>query len=229
MLGTLVNTGAILFGSLLGLLLRRGLPQRLRDTVMQGLGLCVVLIGVKGAIGTSDTLCVIVSIVAGGLLGAGINIERRLEQLGSFAQRKLLRGGEDNSFAKGFVSASLVFCVGAMAIMGSLSSGLYGDHSTLIAKAAIDGIAAIIFASTMGPGVALSALAVLVYQGAITLTAGWLKPLLTDTIVNEMSAVGGMLIIGVGLNMIYEKHLSVGNLLPAIFVPLVYYPLLALF
>ena len=229
MLGTLVNTGAILFGSLLGLLLRRGLSQRLRDTVMQGLGLCVVLIGVKGAIGTSDTLCVIVSIVAGGLLGAGINIERRLEQLGSFAQRKLLRGGEDNSFAKGFVSASLVFCVGAMAIMGSLSSGLYGDHSTLIAKAAIDGIAAIIFASTMGPGVALSALAVLVYQGAITLAAGWLKPLLTDTIVNEMSAVGGLLIIGVGLNMIYEKHLSVGNLLPAIFVPLVYYPLLALF
>ena len=139
MLGTLVNTGAILFGSLLGLLLRRGLPQRLRGTVMQGLGLCVALIGVKGAIGTSDTLCVIVSIVAGGLLGAGINIERRLEQLGSFAQRKLLRGGEDNSFAKGFVSASLVFCVGAMAIMGSLSSGLYGDHSTLIAKAAIRG------------------------------------------------------------------------------------------
>ena len=189
----------------------------------------MVLIGVKGAIGTSDTLCVIVSIVAGGLLGAGINIERRLEQLGSFAQRKLLRGGEDNSFAKGFVSASLVFCVGAMAIMGSLSSGLYGDHSTLIAKAAIDGIAAIIFASTMGPGVALSALAVLVYQGAITLAAGWLKPLLTDTIVSEMSAVGGLLIIGVGLNMIYEKHLSVGNLLPAIFAPLVYYPLLALF
>ena len=138
-------------------------------------------------------------------------------------------GGIGKLLTHGFVSASLVFCVGAMAIMGSLSSGLYGDHSTLIAKAAIDGIASIIFASTMGPGVALSALAVLVYQGAITLTAGWLKPLLTDTIINEMSAVGGLLIIGVGLNMIYEKHLSVGNLLPAIFVPLVYYPLLALF
>lgn len=227
MLGTVVNVCAILLGSALGLLLRKGLPQRLRDTVMQGLGLCVILIGLSSAIGTADTMCVIISIVVGGLVGAAVNIEKRLEILGNLAQRKLARGGD--GFARGFVTASLVYCVGAMAIMGALDSGLKGDHATLIAKSALDGISAIIFASTLGPGVAFSALAVLVYQGAITLMAGWLKPLLTDAIVTEMSAVGGLLIVGIGLNMLYDKHIAVGNLLPAIFVPMVYFPLISLF
>ena len=223
MLGTVVNVCAILLGSALGLLLRKGLPQRLRDTVMQGLGLCVILIGLSGAIGTADTMCVIISIVVGGLVGAAVNIEKRLENLGNLAQRKLPRGGD--GFARGFVTASLVYCVGAMAIMGALDSGLKGDHATLIAKSALDGISA----STLGPGVAFSALAVLVYHGAITLMAGWLKPLLTDAIVTEMSAVGGLLIVGIGLNMLYDKHIAVGNLLPAIFVPMVYFPLISLF
>lgn len=227
MLGTVVNVCAILLGCALGLLLRKGLPQRLRDTVMQGLGLCVILIGLSGAIGTSDTMCVIISVVLGGLLGAAVNIEKRLENLGNLAQRKLTRGGD--GFARGFVTASLVYCVGAMAIMGALDSGLKGDHATLIAKSALDGISAIIFASTLGPGVALSAVAVLIYQGSITLMAGWLKPLLTDAIITEMSAVGGLLIVGIGLNMLFDKHIAVGNLLPAIFVPMAYFPLLSLF
>lgn len=227
MLGTVVNVCAILLGCALGLLLRKGLPQRLRDTVMQGLGLCVILIGLSGAIGTSDTMCVIISVVLGGLLGAAVNIEKRLENLGNLAQRKLTRGGD--GFARGFVTASLVYCVGAMAIMGALDSGLKGDHATLIAKSALDGISAIIFASTLGPGVALSAVAVLIYQGSITLMAGWLKPLLTDAIITEMSAVGGLLIVGIGLNMLFDKHIAVGNLLPAIFVPMAYFTLLSLF
>ena len=227
MLGTVVNVCAILLGCALGLLLRKGLPQRLRDTVVQGLGLCVILIGLSGAIGTSDTMCVIISVVLGGLLGAAVNIEKRLENLGNLAQRKLTRGGD--GFARGFVTASLVYCVGAMAIMGALDSGLKGDHATLIAKSALDGISAIIFASTLGPGVALSAVAVLIYQGSITLMAGWLKPLLTDAIITEMSAVGGLLIVGIGLNMLFDKHIAVGNLLPAIFVPMAYFPLLSLF
>lgn len=227
MLGTLINVGTILVGSALGLLLRKGLPQRLRDTVMQGLGLCVILIGLSGAIGSADTMCVILSVVLGGLLGAAVNIERRLEDLGKLAQRKLARGGD--GFAREFVTASLVYCVGAMAIMGALDSGLKGDHATLIAKSALDGISAIVFASTLGPGVACSALSVLAYQGAITLMAGWLKPLLTDAIVTEMSAVGGLLIVGIGLNMLLDKHIAVGNLLPAIFVPMAYFPLLSLF
>lgn len=227
MLGTLVNVGTILLGSALGLLLRKGLPQRLRDTVMQGLGLCVILIGLSGAIETADTMCMILSVVIGGLVGAAVNIERRLENLGNLAQRKLARGGD--GFARGFVTASLVYCVGAMAIMGALDSGLKGDYATLIAKSALDGISAVIFASTLGPGVAFSAVAVLVYQGAITLMAGWLKPLLTDAIITEMSAVGGLLIVGIGLNMLFDKHIAVGNLLPAIFVPMAYFPLISLF
>jgi uncharacterized membrane protein YqgA involved in biofilm formation len=112
-----------------------------------------------------------------------------------------------------------------MAIVGSLESGLKGDHSTLIAKSALDGISAIVFASTMGPGVAMSALAVLVYQGSIALLAQWAAPLFTTALISEMSAVGGLLIIGIGLNLLYDKHLSVGNLLPAIFVPMAYLPL----
>ena len=230
MIGTLINVVAVLAGTALGLLLRKGIPERMRETVMQGLALCVVLIGVSGAIKTGDTMCVIVSMVVGGLLGSAVNIEHRLDQLGALAERKLVRNqGEGSTFAKGFVTASLVYCVGAMAIVGAMDSGLRGDHSTLIAKAALDGVSAIFFASTMGVGVGLSAVAVLVYQGAIALLATWIAPILTDPIINEMSAVGSLLIIGIGLNMLYDKHIAVGNLLPAIFVPMAYVPLAALF
>ncbi len=227
MIGTIINTLAILLGSLAGILLRKGLPQRLRETVMQGLGLCVLIIGVLSAIKTQDMMAVIISIVVGGLIGALLNIEKRLDQLG-LRMQKLLAGKHDagdNLFAKGFVTASLIYCVGAMAIVGSLESGLKGDHSTLIAKSALDGISAIVFASTMGPGVALSALAVLVYQGSISLLAGWASPLFTPELIAEMSAVGGLLIIGIGLNLLYDKRIAVGNLLPAIFVPMAYLPL----
>lgn len=227
MIGTLINMIAILAGSALGLLLRKGIPDRLRDTVMQGLGLCVLLIGASGALKTADTMCVIISIVVGGLLGAAVNIERQLERLGEAAEKKFAHS--EGGFANGFVTASLVYCVGAMAIVGSMDSGLRGDHATLIAKSALDGVSAIFFASALGPGVALSSVAVFVYQGAIALLATWIAPLLTDPIITEMSAVGGLLIIGIGLNMIYDKHISVGNLLPAIFVPMAYIPIMNLF
>lgn len=227
MIGTLINTAAILAGALLGLLVRKGLPQRLRDTVMQGLGLCVLVIGVRDAIKTNSMMTVILSIVIGGLLGSLVNIELRLDRLGQRVQRLLTRGHDasESNIARGFVTASLVYCVGAMAIVGSLKSGLQGDHSTLIAKSALDGISAIVFASTMGPGVALSALAVLLYQGSIALLAQWAAPLFTEAVVTEMSAVGGLLIIGIGFNLALDKRLSVGNLLPAIFVPMAYLPL----
>ncbi|MGN0779290.1 MAG: DUF554 domain-containing protein [Aristaeellaceae bacterium] len=229
MVGTLINTVAILVGTALGLLLRKGIPERMRDTVVQGQGLCVMLIGLSGALKSGDTLCLIICMVVGGLLGAAINIERRLNDLGAFLERKVARGqGETGSVAKGFVSASLLFCVGAMAIVGAMDSGLRGDHSTLIAKSALDGISAIFFASSLGIGVGLSAFAVLIYQGAIALLAMWVEPLLTQTVIAEMSAVGGLLIVGIGLNMIYDKHIAVGNLLPAIFMPMLYVPLAGL-
>ena len=230
MVGTLINTVAILVGTALGLLLRKGIPERLRETVVQGQGLCVILIGLSGALKTGDTLCMIICMVAGALIGAAINIEKRLDDLGAFLERKVTRGqGEKGSVAKGFVTASLLFCVGAMAIVGAMDSGLRGDHSTLIAKSALDGISAIFFASALGVGVGLSAFAVLIYQGAIALLAMWIEPLLTETVITEMSAVGGLLIMGIGLNMIYDKHIPVGNLLPAIFLPMLYIPLTGLF
>ncbi len=201
MIGTLINTAAILLGGAIGLLLRKGLRKDISDTVMQGLGLCVLLIGITGALKTQNTLLVILSMVVGGVLGAWINIEKRLNRMGEYAQRRLVREGDGGSFAKGFVTASLVFCVGAMAVVGALDSGIRGDHSTLIAKAALDGVAALIFAGTMGPGVLLSALPVLVYQGLIALLGQWIAPILSDEVVREMSAVGGLLIVGLGLNM----------------------------
>ena len=229
MVGTLINTVAILVGTALGLLLRKGIPERLRETVVQGQGLCVILIGLSGALKTGDTLCVIICMVAGALIGAAINIEKRLNDLGAFLERKVTRGtGETGSVAMGFVTASLLFCVGAMAIVGAMDSGLRGDHSTLIAKSALDGISAIFFASSLGIGVGLSAFAVLMYQGAIALLAMWIEPLLTEAVITEMSAVGGLLIAGIGLNMIYDKHIPVGNLLPAIFLPMLYIPLMGL-
>ena len=225
MLGTLINVVAVLAGSAVGVALHGGLSQRFRDTIMQGLALCVVLIGAQGALGTTNSMIVIFSIVLGGVLGEAIDIEKRLDHVGQAAQRLFSRGeGASSTFAKGFVTASLVYCVGAMAIMGSLDSGLRGDHATLIAKSILDGVSAIVFASTLGPGVALSAVAVLIYQGAITLLAQFVAPFLTDALITEMSAVGGLLIIGIGVNMFDRIHIKVGNLLPAIFMPVIVMP-----
>ncbi len=229
MIGTLINVAAILVGTFLGLLLRKGLPQRLQDTVIQGQGLCVILIGLTSAIKTADVTCCIICMVIGSLLGTWIDIELRLDKLGKAIERKLSPDGAEGSIAKGFVTASLLFCVGAMAIVGSMDSGLRGDHSTLIAKSVLDGVSALFFATSLGIGVGLSALSVLVYQGSIALLSMWLEPLLTTAIITEMSAVGGLLIMGIGLNMIYDKRIPVGNMLPAIFLPMAYLPLVGMF
>ena len=230
MIGTLINCAAIILGSTFGLLLRRGMKDAIAKTVMQGVGMSVILIGVTGAIETSNTLLVILSMVIGGAVGAWINIDAKMNQLGAWAQKKLTRSDdESNTFAKGFVTASLVYCVGAMAVVGALDSGIRGDHSTLIAKAALDGITAIIFSSSLGIGVMLSAVPVLIYQGAIALLGNAIAPLLSDVVVQEMSAVGGLLIMGIGVNMLLEKDIKVANLLPAILIPFLYYPIAQLF
>lgn len=230
MIGTLINCAAIILGSALGLLLRRGMKDSVAKTVMQGIGLSVILIGVMGAIQTGNTLLVILSLVIGGIAGALIDIDAKMNQLGAWAQRKLTRGDdENNTFAKGFVTASLVYCVGAMAVVGALDSGIRGDHSTLIAKAALDGISAIVFSSTLGIGVMLSAVPVLIYQGAIAILGNAIAPLLSDAVVTEMSAVGGLLIMAIGINMLLEKDIKVANLLPAILIPFLYYPIAQLF
>ncbi len=229
MIGTIINTLLILLGSFLGLLISRGIPQRVRDTVMMAMGLSTLLIGLSGALKTTDTLCVIVCMGVGSLLGSLLNIETKLDQLGHFLEKKLSHSGEAGSIGRGFVTATLVYCVGAMAIVGSIDSALRGDHSTLIAKGVIDGLTAVIFTSSLGIGVALSAVSVLLYQGAIALLASLLAPILTESVILEMSAVGGLLIAAIGLNLVYDKHIPVGNMLPAIFLPLAYLPLAGLF
>ncbi len=230
MIGTLINCAAIVAGSLLGLLLRRGMHENVSKTVMQGVGLSVILIGIMGAIQTNNTLLVILSMVLGGIIGSLINIDAKMNRLGAWAQKKLTRGDDEtNTFAKGFVTASLVYCVGAMAVVGALDSGIRGDHSTLIAKAALDGVTAVIFSSSLGIGVMLSAVPVFVYQGAIALLGNAIAPLLSETVITEMSAVGGLLIVGIGVNMLLEKDIKVANLLPAILIPFLYFPIYQIF
>lgn len=228
MIGTLINAGLVLLGGGLGLLLRKGIPERIRDTIMQGLALTVMLIGIMGASETQDILCVIVSVVVGGFIGALADIEKQLDRLGKFSEKKL--ASEEGSVAQGFVTASLIFCVGAMAIVGAMDSGIRGDHTTLIAKGIIDAVTSVFLAATLGPGVLLSAAAILVYQGAIALLSIWVAPILTTEVIREMGAAGGLLVLGIGFNLLFpDRHIKVGNLLPAIFVPLLYLPISHLF
>ncbi len=221
MLGTFVNTIAILLGSLIGLLLKGGIPDRFMKTVMHAISLAVIMIGLKGALQSDDILLIIFSLAIGSVIGEFAGIEHRLECLGQWLEKRFSRS--EGGFAKGFVAASLLFCVGSMAIVGSLESGLAGNHQTLFAKSVLDGVASIIFASTFGIGVMFSAVSVLIYQGLITLSATLIKPFLVPAVVSQMSAVGGLLIMAIGINMLEIKRIKVGNMLPAIFIPLIYF------
>ena len=220
MLGTIVNTLAIIVGSLIGLLFRGGIPEKFSRTLMQAMGLAVVLIGITTALKTDAILVVIVSLAIGSFLGELLGIEDRLEQLGHWMGRRF--AGQSEGVAKGFVSASLLYCVGAMAIVGSLESGLAGNHQTLFAKSVIDGIGSVLFASTLGIGVLFSAVSVFIYQGLITLGASYLKQFLVPEVVGQMSAVGGLLILAIGIGLLDIKKINIGNMLPAIFIPLIY-------
>ena len=227
MLGTIVNSLAIAGGSLAGLFFKKGIPEKYNRTIMQAMGLCVLIIGVKGALGCDDLLVIIISCAVGSLIGERIGIENLLERTGNFLQKKI--AGTGTGFSAGFVTASLMYCVGSMAIVGSLESGLTGNHATLFAKATMDGIVSVILGSSLGIGVLFSSVSVLLYQGSITLLAGLLKPLLIPAVVSQMSATGGVLIVGLGLNMFREKKIRVGNMLPAVFIPLIYYFIQTLF
>ncbi len=228
MLGTIVNCVAVVCGSALGLILKKGLSERLSTAVMQALGLCVMYIGISGALECQNVLVAILSMAIGTLIGEGLDLDRRLEGLGGRLEAAVCKSG-DGMIAKGFVAASLLFCVGAMTIVGSLQSGLTGNHETIFAKSLIDAIAAIVLSSTMGAGVMLSAIFVLVYQGGITLCAGFLSPLLTETIIAEMTCVGSLLIIGLSFNMLKITKLKVMNYVPAIFMPIIIYWLIGIF
>ena len=219
MIGALVNTLAAGVGGLLGSLLKKGIPERFADLVQKGLALCVLYIGIKGSLVGTNTLVTILSLVLGALRGELLNIDGGIERLGAWAQRKLSKGG--SRLGEGFVTASLLFCVGSMSVVGSLQSGLTGNHETIFTKSMLDFVSAIILASSLGLGVCLSGAFVLVYQGAIVLLARWAAPVLSDYVVAEMSCAGSLLIVALGLNMLGVTKLKVGNLLPAMFLPII--------
>ncbi len=229
MLGTIVNVIAIICGSLLGLLFRKGIPDNYKEIIMSGIGLSVILIGVKSALSSDQLLIVIFSVIIGAGIGEFLKIEAKLESLGSYFESRLASKSSDTgSFARGFVTASLVFCVGSMAIVGALESGLTGNHQTLFAKSILDGVTSLIFASSLGIGVLFSGVAVFLYQGAITLTAVFMKNLLVAETISQMTSVGGLLILAIGLNLLGITKIRVGNLLPGIFLPLLYFAICTL-
>lgn len=227
MIATIINVVLILLGSFLGLLFKNRISARFASGITFALGLCVLGIGISSMIGTADTLCVIVCMVIGTLLGELIDIERRMDALGDLLRRKLIRGESNSRFVEGFVNCSVLFCVGAMAINGSMEAGMNGNYDILISKAVIDGVSSITFAAAMGIGVAFAALPTLLYQGGLTLIFGMVGQGMDPAVVTEMSAVGGTIIVGIGLNMLGlpKEKLRVGNMLPAIFLPLAYLPL----
>ena len=244
MTGTIVNTIAVLIGGAIGLLFKKAIPQRLSDTVFKGLGLCTAFIGITGVFQDGvNTLVVIMSIVMGAVIGEGVDLDKRVNNLGKWLENKVNKAENENgkvSIAQGFVSASLLFCVGAMTIVGSLQSGLVGDHTTLFTKSILDFVAAIIFASSLGAGVLFSAAFVFVYQGIMSFGSYIIgsffaggADMLTKTAeltpfmvtVNTMNCVGYIIIIGLSLNMLGITKLKVMNYVPAIFMPIVLCPL----
>ncbi len=218
MLGVLVNTVTVLIGGLIGCLLKKGLPEKLTTTVMWGVGLCVTCIGIDGMLEGNNAIIMVVSLALGGLLGALIGIDRGLNRLGDWVSSKMQRGDSLSNVGQGFVSGSLLFCVGAMTVVGSLEAGISADYETLYTKALIDMISALVLATTLGGGVMLSAVSIFIVQGGIVLLAGWIQPLLTTAAIAEMSAAGSVLIMSIGLNMLGITKIKVADLLPAVII-----------
>ena len=221
MFGVLVNVATVLIGSTIGLLFRKMIPQNATDFVMKGIGLCTIYIGIDGALTGENTLITIISIAVGALIGELADLDKHLNHFaGKLEDRFKNKDGSGPSIAEGFVTASLVFCVGAMTIVGSLQSGLTGDHTMLITKATLDLVSSLIFAASLGIGVMMAAAFVLVFQGGIVLIAQAAAPFLTDYVIGEMTCVGSILIMALGMNIIGVTNFKVMNYLPAIFIPI---------
>lgn len=231
-LGTIVNSAAIVAGGIIGMLFKSRINQRFQDTVMQVLGLATIFIGVSGALKglfsvtekgleTHGTMLMIISLTVGALIGELINIEDKMERFGEWLKEKARSSG-DTKFVEGFVTASLTVCIGAMAVVGSIEDGLNGDHSTLFAKSVLDFVIITVFAAAYGKGVIFSAIPVAVLQGVITLCARLIEPILTETSTADLSCIGSMLIFCVGVNLAFGKKFKVGNMLPAVIIPIIW-------
>ena len=234
MIGVVVNAVAVFVGAAIGMLLKKGFPEKLSETIMKAMGLITILIGIQSAIKTEDVLCVIICLVLGTVIGELINIDKGINSLGDTLKAKLVKdNGKAGSFTEGFVSTCILFCVGSMTIMGSLEAGINHDYSILFAKSTMDFISSIVFASALGFGVMCTSVFVLVFQGAITLLASALSNVLTEVAVVEMSAVGGVILLGLAVNILElyknDKPIRVANMLPAIFLPPLYLWVTSLF
>jgi len=237
-LGTIVNVIAVLAGAAIGMIIKGGLPQRFEKTILGAIGLATFFIGITGAlsgmlvideshsVSSQHTMLMIISLVVGAFLGELINIEKRLDTFGEWCKKRFkFIGGKvgsisNDTFVEGFVSSALLFCVGAMAIVGALEDGLSANATTLYAKSILDGVAAMIFSASLGVGVFFSVIPLAIYQGSITLMAKFIKPYLSDMVISQMSFVGSILIFAIGFNLIFGKKIKVGNMLPAMFMPI---------
>ena len=221
MLGVIVNTAAVIIGSSLGLLLKKGIPERYKEIIMKGIGLCTIYIGISGTLKGENTLVLILSVVIGAVIGQALDLDARLNSFAQKLENKFKKEGQlGPSIAEGFVTASLLFCIGAMTIVGSLQAGLSGDNEMLFTKSTLDFVSSLIFASALGIGVLLSAGFVLVFQGAIVLLAQFVAPVLSDYAIAEMTCAGSLLIVALGLNLLGIANLKVMNYIPAIFIPI---------
>ncbi len=221
MTGTFLNIGTVLAGSILGLIFGARIPDKLKSTVIAGMGLFTSAMGIQMFLKTENPLIVLGALLIGTLLGEWWRIEDGLHKLGELLEQKFSREEDDgsNKFVRGFLTASLLFCVGPMTILGSIQDGLTGDYNLLAVKSVLDGFASIAFASTLGVGVAFSTIIILVYQGGISLLAGQLNAIVTPSMMNELTATGGVILLGLALSSLLEiKKIRVGNMLPGLLV-----------
>lgn len=219
MTGVLVNTATIIIGSLIGLIFNRGIPKKYTDAIMVGIGLCTIYIGISGTLKGENTLILIVSTVLGVALGTGLNIDGRINNLGDYIGSRFKKAGsETTSIAEGFVTASLLFCVGALTIVGSLNAGLTGDNELLFTKSLLDLISSIILTASLGIGVIFAAAFVLVFQGSIVILAQYLQPVLTESAIDELTCAGSLMILALGFNLIGITKIKVANYLPALII-----------
>jgi uncharacterized protein len=225
LLGTLVNGLCIIIGTIIGLVFSN-IPERIKNTALQGIGLVVALIGIQMAIQADNIILILLSLLLGSIIGAGVHLEDKLNILGRKLEGKISKDGNGN-LTEGFITASLIFVIGAMSIVGALDGGLRGDHEVLYTKAFLDGFMAMVLTTTLGYGVIFSVIPVILYQGSIALLAvqinNWLPQSILDGFINEVTAIGGLLILAIGLNILNITKIKIGDFLPAIFVFIIFY------
>lgn len=220
--GAFVNFVLVLIGSGIGMLLKRGIPDKIQKTLVSAVALCVLYIGITGLFEDNiNALIIIISVAVGAVIGQAIDLDRLVNKLAEKIEQRVKKGGnESGKIAEGFVSATLLFCVGAMTVVGSIDSGVSGDNTTLYSKSVIDLISSAVLASSLGFGVLLSSVGVLVIEGALTLMAVVVQPILTTQVIAYMSVIGSLLIIAIALNMLRITNIKVMNVIPAIFIPI---------